>query len=114
MPYDVSTNKLGRTEAVLSPAEPPEISDYDLTDARLESAKNGVIVTCEHKLKPDVERKMKGKEGKNYVDYEVRNRSTKHVFNDRGEATEFLASRLMGKESKPKVETSPKMKVRKV
>ena len=57
---------------------------------------------------------MRGKDGQRHVDYDVRNRSTKHVFNDRGEATEFLASSLMVKESKPKVETSPKMKVRKV
>lgn len=104
----------GGTHAVLKAPTPPNMTDFDLTNVTIERAENGVVVECRYKMKPDVEKKMKGKAGRDYVDYDVRNPSEKHVFNDIAEAAEFLEARLLGKAYEKKEKAAAKVKVKKV
>lgn len=96
--YEVGKNSLGRTHAVLKAPSKPKMSDFDLTNVRIERAENGVVVECNYRMKPEVELKMKGKDGKTYIDYDVRSPSEKHVFNNIEESAEFLEARLLGKD----------------
>lgn len=105
------------TKTVMKPPTPPKSSDYDMTDIHIERVNNGVVVECTHKMKPDVEKKMSGKDGKNYVDYDTRHKREKHAFNDMAAAAEFIESTLLGKgyEKHEKAETvGDKVKVKKV
>ena len=114
MAYDVKESPTGGTRAVMSPPTPPKMSDFDLTSVRIERVNNGVVIECNHKMKPEVEQKMRGKSGKDYVEYDVRNPSEKHVFDDVSAASEFIEARLMGKdyEKKEKADAGPKVKVK--
>lgn len=90
------------THLTLSPPTPPKMSEFDLTNVRIERVANGVIVECNYKMKPGAESKAKKGSGRDYVDYDVRNPSEKHAFNDLEEASAFITARLLGKEySKP-------------
>lgn len=113
--YDVKEDALGRTHSVMKPPAKPKMTDYDLTQVRIERVENGCTVECNYRMKPDAEKALRGKDGKTYVDYDVRNITEKHVFNDIGEAAEFIEARLLGKDYQKhgKAEVA-KMKVRKV
>ena len=105
------------SHTVMKPPTPPKLSDYDLTNVRIERAENGVVVECNYKMKPEAEKKLKGKDGKGYVDWDLRNSTEKHVFNNIAEAAEFLEARLLGKDyaKHEKAETkNMKVSVRKV
>lgn len=112
---DVSPGIGGRgTHAVLKAPSKPNMSDYDLTNVRIERVENGCTVECNFKMKPEAEKTMKGKDGKNYVDYDIRNTSEKHVFNNISEAAEFIEARLLGKsyDKHEKAEIGAKAKVK--
>ena len=100
--------------AVMKPPSKPKMSDYDLTQVRIERVENGCSIECNFKMKPEVEKAMQGKSGKEYVDYDVRNSTEKHVFNNIEEAAEFIEARLMGKDYQKheKAETKAKTKVK--
>ena len=102
------------THAVMKPPSKPKMSDYDLTQVRIERVENGCSIECNFKMKPEVEKAMRGKSGKEYVDYDVRNTTEKHVFNNIEEAAEFVEARLMGKDYQKheKAETKAKTKVK--
>ena len=98
MKTSIYVNDAGRTHAVLRPPSKPKMSDYDLTQVRIERVENGCTVECNFKMKPEVEKAMRGKSGRDYIDYDVRNTTEKHVFNNIGEAASFIEARLMGKD----------------
>ena len=117
MAYDVkeSTAAPGGAHATMKAPTPPKLSDYDLTDVRISRAANGVSVECEHCLKPEVEKAMKAKNGKDhYLDYDIRRKSEKFVFNDLPKAAEFIEARLLGKDyaTPEKAEAGAKVKVK--
>src|SRR3990167_9939892 len=112
--YNVSMNSSGRTHAVLKPPSKPKMSEYDLTNVRIERAENGCTIECNFRMKPETEKSMRGKECKNYVDYEVRNITEKHVFNDIGEAAQFMEARLLGKDWQKHEKAEAKMKLKAV
>jgi hypothetical protein len=98
----------------MEPPKPPKMSDFDLTNIRIEPAENGCIVECSYKMKPEVQKKMSGKKGE-YVDYDVRNPSIKKVFTGEQaeEIKEAMHATLHGKEE-AKATTKSKPKVSKV
>lgn len=112
--YDVETNSKGLTHATLRPPSKLKMSEYDLTNVRIERAENGCTIECNFRMKPETEKSLRGKDGKNYVDYDIRNITEKHVFNDIGEAAQFMESRLLGKDWQKHEKAEAKMKVRKV
>lgn len=105
--YKVSERTAGPgMRAVLSPPTPPKASDFDLSSVRIEPAHNGCIVECTYKMKPDVEQKMKGKAGKDYVDYDVRNPTIKKVF--QGAEAEAIKAAIQAALSGKKEESGEK------
>lgn len=93
----ISTTESGATRATIdSQKKAIDPKNYMLRSVNFEAAENGVIASCEYKLKPDVERAMekKAKGGGNYIDYDSRYRSEKHVFEDYAGARDFITSEL--------------------
>lgn len=80
--YEVTQRPAGPgTKTTMKPPTPPKMSDFDLTSVRIEPAENGCVVECSYRMKPDVQQKAEAAKGKGgYVDYDVRNPSTKKVF----------------------------------
>lgn len=117
-PKSTTTTGIGGkgTHSTLVAPTPPKMSEFDLTNVRIERAENGVVVECNYRMKPEVQKKMQGKNGNGYVDYDVRQPTEKHVFNDIAAAAEFLEARLLGKEytKHEKSEPAEKIKVKKV
>lgn len=115
MDYQVKQNAVGNTHVTMKPPSMPKMSEYDLTNVRIKRVSNGCTVECNYKMKPETEAKMRGKNGKEYLDYDLRNPTEEHVFNNIGEAAEFIEARLLGKDyEKKEKQSGDKVKVRKV
>lgn len=100
------------TKTTVSGQQSPNMKDFDMTNVRIERAQNGVVVECNHKMKPEAQAKM-GKGNGDYVDYDSRNPTEKHVFNDMESASKFIKSRLAGEDyDAPQSEPAEKTKVR--
>ncbi len=68
---------------------PDNDADFQLCCIRVKDAENGVAISCEYKLKPEIEAKMR--KGGDSIPYYGDN-SEDHVFNDKKEALAFITS----------------------
>lgn len=70
---------------------PDSDKDFQLSALRIKDAENGVVITCEYRLKPAVEAKMR--KGNQHIPYYGDN-SEDHVFEDKKDALAFITSEL--------------------
>ena len=90
----------GKTHAVMTAPEAPDLKDFDLTNVPIDRVANGVVVECRYKMKPEAQAKKQ--KGKDYIDYDSRYPNDKHAFNDMDEAAAFITGRLLGKSAEKK------------
>ena len=93
MDSHVSKSETGSVVATLNKKAYTD-KDYILKSVSFDKVENGVIATCSYKLKPEAEAKAKKADHNSYIDYDVRNKEVKHVFEDYAGARDFLVKEL--------------------